>query len=51
MKIEGSLFGDWVLCSGIHKEPGVYEVFILWMRGNPSLTRIGSFITCGPLHR
>lgn len=29
MKIEGYIFGDWALCSGIHKEAGACKAFIL----------------------
>lgn len=28
MKIEGYIFGDWALCSGIHKEAGACKAFI-----------------------
>lgn len=29
MKIEGYIFGDWALRSGIHKEAGACKAFIL----------------------
>lgn len=36
--MEGYIFGDWALCSGIHKETGACKVFIL-LDARESLSR------------